>query len=42
MSENNSKERKRLSLSGGKLTLKSNLNNSSKNPANTRFINNYY
>ena len=33
MSENNSKERKRLSLSGGKLTLKSNLNNSSKNPS---------
>ena len=26
MSENNSKERKKLSLSGGKLTLKSNLN----------------
>ena len=25
MSENNSKERKKLSLSGGKLTLKSNL-----------------
>ena len=33
MSENNSKERKKLSLSGGKLTLKSNLNNSSKNPS---------
>ena len=26
MSENNSKERKKLSLSGGKLTLKTNLN----------------